>query len=132
MNEENIPQGDSEVTETPAPAPGTAEYNTSWLLGVSCYGQRSRKFMVEDGSVNMEAFAKSFLELENKLSADTANAPVEVGDEQTPSDPVEEGLRPTEAVVEELRVLIPSRSLLRRRPWRLLPPSVSPKRTLAG
>ena len=112
MNEENTtPEVTPEVTEAPAPAaPGSAEYNAQMAAeGQVAMGNVPAKFVQADGSVNMEAFAKSYLELENKLSTDAAS-PVEVGDKPKPADPVEdeaksdEGKVEPEAPVEELRV----------------------------
>lgn len=94
----------SEETPTPevetpaAPVPGSAEYNAQMAAeGQAALGSVPDKFRNEDGSVNVENLAKSYLELEKMK---TAPAPVAeeapVAEPAAPAEP--------EAVVEELRI----------------------------
>ncbi len=85
--------------ETPAPVvPGTPEYNAQMAAeGAAAMGQVPEKFRAEDGSVNVEAMAKAYSELEKQFhqpKADAVEAPVQ---EETPAEPVK-------APVDELRV----------------------------
>ena len=99
MSEEN-PTPELETPATPAPpAPGSPEYNAQLAAeGQIAMGQVPQKFMQEDGSVNVEAMAKAYAELEKQFhqpKADAAEAtPVQ---EEAPAEEVK-------APVEELRV----------------------------
>jgi len=98
MSEENnVPETPA---ETPAPQPGTPEYNAQAAAeGSVAMGQVPEKFLQEDGTVNMEAFTKSYLEMEKQFHAPKTEAPV--------AEPVQEADAPVEPetpVVEELRV----------------------------
>ena len=104
MNEENT-QVNTEVVETSsteapstpaAPQPGTAEYNATLAAeGAAALGNVPDKFKNEDGSVNTEALAKSYMELENKMHSQPSE-PTPEPEPVTDSGP--------DAVVEELRV----------------------------
>lgn len=78
-----------------APAPGTPEYNAQMAAaGTAATGQVPAKFIREDGSVNVEALANSYLELERGQSAAT--------EPEAEAAPIEEQLTaPAEEVVEE-------------------------------
>jgi hypothetical protein len=100
MNEENTTN--PEVVETPsteapttptAPEPGSNEYNATMAAeGAVALGQVPDKFKNEDGTVNMEAFIKSYSELETKLHSPEQKEEVPV---------INDG---PDAVVDELRV----------------------------
>lgn len=106
MSEENTEITNESVetpqTETPAvPAsdqPGTDEYNARMAAeGSVALGEVPDKFKNEDGTVNMEAFTKSYLEMEKQFHSpsETVNEP----EPSTDSDP-----NGPDAVVDELRV----------------------------
>lgn len=101
MSEENTTP-ETPAVETPVPpAPGTAEYNAQLAAeGAAATGQVPAKFIQEDGSVNMEAFAKSYMELEKRMHqpAETA-APEAEPVQETPAEPAA-----PEAPVDELRI----------------------------
>jgi hypothetical protein len=72
MNEENTQGIESNNVEAPAtpaaPQPGTNEYNARLAAeGSVALGQVPDKFKNEDGTVNMEAFSASYLELEKRF-----------------------------------------------------------------
>lgn len=94
MSEENTP----EVPATPAaPAPGSPEYNAQMAAeGAAAMGHVPAKFKNEDGTVNMEAFVKSYAELEKQFHQPS----------QPAQEPVQEVAEPEpiKAPVEELRV----------------------------
>lgn len=98
MSEENTTP--ETPAETPAPQPGSAEYNAQVAAeGSVALGQVPEKFLQEDGTVNMEAFTKSYLEMEKQFHAPKTEAPV--------AEPVQEAdatVEPETPVVEELRV----------------------------
>ena len=98
MSEENTTP--DTPAETPAPQPGTPEYNAQAAAeGSVAMGQVPEKFLQEDGTVNMEAFTKSYLEMEKQFHAPKTEAPV--------AEPVQEAdaaVEPETPVVEELRV----------------------------
>lgn len=100
MNEENTQSTEVVETETPvapiAPQPGTNEYNARMAAeGSVALGQVPDKFKNEDGTVNMEAFTKSYTDLETKL-----HQPKE---EPVLEETAQESTGP-DAVVDELRV----------------------------
>ena len=104
MSEENTTP--ETPVETPAaPAPGTPEYNAQLAAeGTAAMGNVPAKFINEDGSVNVENLAKSYMELEKGQSA-----AVVVGDDVPASNPAEEEAKSNDepipqALVEELRV----------------------------
>ena len=107
MSEENTEITNESVetpqTETPAapaaPQPGTDEYNARMAAeGSVALGQVPDKFKNEDGTVNMEAFTKSYLEMEKQFHTSTETAPEEeVVEKETTSDG-------PDALVDELRV----------------------------
>ncbi len=98
MSEENP----TPEVETPAPVvPGTPEYNAQMAAeGQAAMGGVPEKFRNEDGSVNVENLAKSYMELEKMRAAPAAEAaPVEEPAAAAPvADPE------PEALVDELRV----------------------------
>ena len=104
MEQENtdITPEETPVAATP-PAPGTPEYNAEMAAqGQVALGNVPEKFInKETGQVDMEAFSKSYLELEKQFHEPRAD----VGDKPEPSDPIDdEQKKDPEAVVEELRV----------------------------
>ena len=101
MNEENTQSIESSQTDAPvtpaAPEPGTVEYNARMAAeGSAALGNVPDKFKNEDGSVNMEAFSQSYIELEKKFHEPTQETVVE---DTAPS--VSDG---PDALVDELRV----------------------------
>ena len=100
MSEETPTPG----VETPAapPSPGTAEYNAQLAAeGQVAMGAVPDKFKQEDGTVNMEAFAKSYVELEKRMHQ-TAAEPAAPEAESVQETPAETAA--PEAPVDELRV----------------------------
>ena len=91
-----------EATEAPAPAaPGTAEYNAQMIARS---GNVPEKFVAADGSVNMEAFVKSYTELEKQFHT---GAPAEPVAEEAPA-PVEEApVEEAAPVIDELALRDP-------------------------
>ncbi len=87
--------------ETPAPVvPGSPEYNAQMAAeGQTALGTVPDKFKNEDGSVNIENLAKSYVELE-KMRA--GQAPVEEAPVAEVTEPAVEA--EPEALVDELRV----------------------------
>lgn len=98
---EETPTPETPAVETPAaPVPGTAEYNAQMAAeGSAATGQVPEKFRNEDGTVNMEAFAKSYMEMEKQFHAPKT-------EEEPVAEPVQEAevAEPAEAPVEELRI----------------------------
>lgn len=102
MNEENTQNIESTETEAPvtppAPKPGTDEYNARMAAeGSVALGNVPDKFKNEDGTVNMEAFAQSYMELEKQFHAPKEEPAVEEASNTESSDG-------PDALVEELRV----------------------------
>jgi hypothetical protein len=102
MNEENTQNIESTETEAPvtppAPEPGTDEYNARMAAeGSVALGSVPDKFKNEDGTVNMEAFAQSYMELEKQFHAPKEEPVVEEASNTESSDG-------PDALVEELRV----------------------------
>ena len=101
MNEENTQDIESTETEapvTPAPQPGTAEYNARMAAeGSAALGNVPDKFKNEDGTVNMEAFSQSYMELEKQFHAPKEEPVVEEASNTESSDG-------PDAVIDELRV----------------------------
>ena len=80
MNEEHTTYETVE-TETPstppAPEPGSNEYNARLAAeGSVALGQVPDKFKNEDGTVNMEAFTKSYMELREQAPFSAPEEPV--------------------------------------------------------
>ncbi len=107
MNEENTtPETPATPEPVVAPSPGTPEYNAQVAAeGQVAMGNVPEKFVnKETGQVDMDAFAKSYMELEKQFHSPQA-AVSEVGDEAPTPDPVDdEQKKDPEAVVEELRI----------------------------
>tara|TARA_R100000664_G_C2751188_1_gene138471 strand:- start:1438 stop:2325 length:888 start_codon:yes stop_codon:yes gene_type:complete len=102
MNEENTQNIESTETEAPvtppAPEPGTNEYNARMAAeGSVALGNVPDKFKNEDGTVNMEAFAQSYMELEKQFHAPKEEPVVKEASNT-------ESLEGPDAVVDELRV----------------------------
>tara|TARA_B100001093_G_scaffold152768_1_gene145455 strand:- start:9894 stop:10778 length:885 start_codon:yes stop_codon:yes gene_type:complete len=102
MNEENTQNIESTETEAPvtpvAPEPGSAEYNARMAAeGATALGDVPDKFKNEDGTVNMEAFTQSYMELEKQFHAPKEETVVEEASNTETSDG-------PDAVVDELRV----------------------------
>lgn len=89
--------------ETPAPiVPGSPEYNAQMAAeGSAATGQVPDKFKNEDGSVNVENLAKSYMELE-KMRA--SGVPVEAAPAAETTEPAAPAVEEPEALVDELRV----------------------------
>ena len=102
MNEENTQNIESTETEAPAtpaaPQPGTDEYNARMAAeGSVALGDVPDKFKNEDGTVNMEAFTQSYMELEKQFHTPKEEPVVEeASNTELPDGP--------DALVEELRV----------------------------
>ena len=82
MNEENTQNTESIETEAPvtpaAPEPGSDEYNARMAAeGSVALGNVPDKFKNEDGTVNMEAFSQSYMELEKQFHAPKEEPAVE-------------------------------------------------------
>jgi hypothetical protein len=97
MSEENP----TPEVETPAPVvPGSAEYNAQMAAeGQAALGTVPDKFKNEDGSINVENLAKSYMELEKMRAAPAPVAEKAPAAEEAPAAEAE-----PEAPVEELRV----------------------------
>lgn len=100
MNEENTQDTAPMETETPSasadPQPGSDEYNARMAAeGSVALGTVPDKFKNEDGTVNMEAFSKSYMELEKQFHEPKKEEP-SVEPSTTDDGP--------DAVVDELRV----------------------------
>lgn len=102
MSEENtnkVVEETTQTTEDSAPAPGSPEYNAQMAAeGEAAMGNVPDKFKNEDGSVNIEAMAQSYLELERKQSAPQEEKPAGVEEEKQTL------LDGPDAPVDELRV----------------------------
>jgi hypothetical protein len=85
--------------ETPAPiVPGSPEYNAQLAAeGAVATGRVPEKFRAEDGTVNVEAMAQAYSELEKQFHQPKATEGVAPTQETTPDEPVK-------ALVDELRV----------------------------
>ena len=97
VNPDVQPEVQAEAPAVPAaPAVGSPEYNASMAArGNAATGNVPEKFIAEDGSVNVEALAASYLELERGQSApvEEAEAPVvEATPEEQIAAPVEEAV----------------------------------------
>lgn len=106
-NEPIQPQAEAPAVETPAaPVPGSPEYNAQMAaVGNAATGNVPAKFIREDGSVDVDAMAKSYTELERSFSG--APAQEEVVEEETPAveaEPSVESLT-TDATQRELESL---------------------------
>ena len=102
MNEENTQNTKSIETEAPvtpaAPEPGSDEYNARMAAeGSVALGNVPDKFKNEDGTVNMEAFSQSYMELEKQFHAPKEEPAVEEASDT-------EVLDGPDAIVDELRV----------------------------
>ena len=108
-NESIQPQGETPEVQPEAPAPiqpGTPEYNASMAAyGDAATGNVPQKFVKEDGSVDVESMAKSYMELERMRSGE-APVPVEEPVVEAPIDSPEavEALA-TDATQRELESL---------------------------
>lgn len=76
MSEENIPaEGVPSEAPAAAPQPGTPEYDSAMAArGTAAMEGVPEKFQNADGTVNMEAFAKSYAEMERQFHAGGAEA----------------------------------------------------------
>ena len=102
MSEEQIPTPEAEAAPV-QPQPGTPEYNSAMAArGAAATGEVPEKFQNADGTVNMDAFTKSYLELEKNFHAPAADAVAP----EAPVEPVVEA--PVEPVPETLQVSEPA------------------------
>lgn len=102
MNEENTQRVESDNIEAPATPstsqPGSDEYNARMAAeGSVALGQVPDKFKNEDGTVNMEAFSKSYMELEKQFHEPKEETAVEEASDTGLTDG-------PDAVIDELRV----------------------------
>lgn len=102
MNEENTQKVESDNVEASAapsaPEPGTDEYNARMAAeGSVALGQVPDKFKNEDGTINMEDFSKSYMELEKQFHTPKEDP----GVEEASNTEISDG---PDAVVDELRV----------------------------
>lgn len=99
---EETPTPEAVPAEPVAPQPGTPEYDSAMAAkGTAHMDGVPEKFQNADGTVNMEAFTKSYVELEKTFHAGAAEAPAE----EAPAEPVVEEEVPP--VPETLQVAEP-------------------------
>lgn len=106
MSDEQIPTPEATPEAAPAaPAPGTPEYNQAMAArGIAAMEGVPEKFTNVDGTVNMEAFTKSYREMERQFHAKAeepaAEAPA-ADPEAAPEAPAEEVKTPDALQIEE-------------------------------
>lgn len=103
MSEEVNPEVPTPEVAPAAPQPGTPEYDSAMAArGVAATEGVPAKFQNADGTVNMDAFIKSYSELENKFHAPAEEAPVAPAAEAPVEDaPADEVKTPESLQIEE-------------------------------
>lgn len=102
MSEENpTPEVQAEAPAAP-PQPGTPEYNAAMAAkGAAHLDGVPEKFRQADGTINMDAFTKSYLEMEKQFHSPQAEAPAEEPAVETPAEPTPEVAAPESLQIEE-------------------------------